>query len=545
MANNLEISKLKAAAYARYSTDNQTENSIAYQLSAINDYAGKNNILITHVFKDEGETGTNIDRKGYKNLLQAAVDQEFEAVIIYDITRGSRDVVDWFNFRKTMLGLGVQVISCTEQLGDLLDPGEFLKELITVGIGQHQVLTTRQKSREGVITKAKQGVFLGGWAPMGYKIVDGRYIVNEEEAKAVKMIFSLYALGYGYSEILAALAEGNYKTRFGRPFGKNSLNGILNNERYIGVYTWNKIKRRLMRKTIPGKQKNPDVIIINDAIPAIIDMETWRQVRDRMGKNVRKNKKSVREYLLSGMIRCGDCGALYQAHTAIKYKNGKKYENISYRCNNRYPVTRQDACRNANIPASEVETVAIEAVRDSLINQDFRSLAEHIAACINNNVEDQTKNKNRIKEIKEKISNGVKAILDGIDIPELKNEISNLRMELEILEKQVANAGSPRRQINVEALEEYFKIQAVAIKEPDKIERTKLREILRQNILGIEVKDGNIMITVGTYQNDFFENSGAKVGDVSRTPVNTRVCRFGRRVFLLAKLLLEKCGYAF
>lgn len=85
-------------------------------------------------------------------------------MIIYDITRGSRDVGDWFNFRKEMMVLGVRVISATQDLGDLTDPSSFLHELLSVGLGQHQVLDTRKKSIAGVAVKAKQGIFLGGTA---------------------------------------------------------------------------------------------------------------------------------------------------------------------------------------------------------------------------------------------------------------------------------------------------------------------------------------------------------------------------------------------
>ena len=136
---------MKAAAYARYSTDNQTNNSIAYQLEKIQSYCNENNIQITHFFVDEAQSGTNTDRIGFNNMLNAAKNKEFEAIVIYDITRGSRDVGDWFNFRKIMAALNIQVISCTQKLGDIYNGNDFLVELISVGLGQREVLETRQK----------------------------------------------------------------------------------------------------------------------------------------------------------------------------------------------------------------------------------------------------------------------------------------------------------------------------------------------------------------------------------------------------------------
>mgnify|MGYP000899662827 CR=1 FL=1 len=166
---------MKAAAYARYSTDNQTENSIAYQMNAIQKYCNNNKITICAFFVDEAKSGTNEDREGFQNMVAAANRKEFDAVIIYDITRGSRDVADWFNFRKDMLRLGIQIISATQHLGDIMNPSDFLTELISVGLGEHAVLDTREKSIAGVAERAKQGAFLGGVAPLGYDIIKGQY----------------------------------------------------------------------------------------------------------------------------------------------------------------------------------------------------------------------------------------------------------------------------------------------------------------------------------------------------------------------------------
>lgn len=104
---------MKAAAYARYSTDMQTENSIAYQFIAIKKYCTDKGISIVSYYFDEAQSGTNTDRQGFRNLIANAVLQTFDAVIIYDISRGSRDVADWFEFRKTMSRLNITVIAKT------------------------------------------------------------------------------------------------------------------------------------------------------------------------------------------------------------------------------------------------------------------------------------------------------------------------------------------------------------------------------------------------------------------------------------------------
>ena len=77
----------------------------------------------------------------------------------------------------------IAVLSATQTLGDISNPNDFLVELISVGLGQHMVLQTRQKSIAGVAIKAKQGVFLGGVAPLGFDISGGKYIINVSSTK--------------------------------------------------------------------------------------------------------------------------------------------------------------------------------------------------------------------------------------------------------------------------------------------------------------------------------------------------------------------------
>ena len=147
-------------------------------MNAITKYCLDHDIDLISAFSDEAESGTNTDREGFQNLVRAAQNKEFEAVVIYDISRGSRDVADWFQFRKTMRALGVQVISTNQQLGDITNPNDFLIELINVGLGQHMVLDTRKKSMAGMLERAQKGLYCGGNCQLGYKIENGRYVIK-------------------------------------------------------------------------------------------------------------------------------------------------------------------------------------------------------------------------------------------------------------------------------------------------------------------------------------------------------------------------------
>ena len=476
---------MKAAAYARYSTDRQTNNSIAYQMAKIYEYCGNKNIEVVASYADEAETGTNTeDREHFLEMLTAAARREFEAVVIYDITRGSRDVGDWFSFRKTMKRLNIEVISVEDKLGDILNPNDFLLELISVGIGQHTVLTSRQKSIDGVAVKAKEGAFLGGYAPLGYEIEDGKYVINERDAATVRIIFDMYAKGESYRAILERIKGA--KGKRGKPLGNNSLNNILKNERYIGVYTWNKRKVKQMRKWAGGGL-NPNCERIEGHIPPIIDMDTWERVEKRMSENKRATNKAKREYLLTGLIECEQCGATFVGHTST---NKKGYEHRTYICGNKY---RTRTCKAQNGNAIELETFVAANLKEYLATVDYEEMAEAIAAKVNAASIDLSKEKKELAEITAQIANGVKAILGGMDFPELQEEVNALRIRKSELEDVIARNANNTQKLDKKKLVQFFKLSAQGMD-------GNIKEVVKQHVTKIYAHaDGSFTVNVGVH----------------------------------------------
>ena len=477
---------MKAAEYARYSTGNQTENSIEYQLDAIRKYCAENGITITATYIDRAESGTNTDRADFQRMLADARRGEFDAVVFYDISRGSRDVADWLLFRKSMNSLGVKVISATQQLGDITKGSDFLVELLNVGMGQYEVLQSRQTSIAGVAVKAKDGVFLGGTAPLGYDIVNQRYVVNPTEARIVQTIFRLYGEGESYNAILGAI-EGA-RGKHGRPLGKNSLNSILTNERYIGVYTWNKRYVKNFRRWAGGKP-NPNVVRLEDAIPAIIDNETWERVQKRMSNNKRNaTNKAKRTYLLSGLIECEECGGAYVGHTS---RNTKGVETRSYVCGNRY---RTHTCHGRSINADWLEREVVDAVRAYLAETEYEAEAQRIADMVNSSTPELTAERAELAGVNAKLNNGLQAILNGFnDFPELHAELDRLRVRKGELEDIIGRRQARRRAVDPQDIVKIFR-------QSTENWDTDLPKILREHIEKIYAcTDGTFSINVGVH----------------------------------------------
>lgn len=436
-----------AAAYARYSTDHQTSSSIEYQMRRIEEYCKANGITVTAQFADEACTGTNTDRPAFQALCAAARAHSFQAVVVYDISRGSRDVADWFGFRREMALLGIEVISVEDKIGDILNPSDYLTELITVGLGQHHVLTSRQKSMDSVATKAKSGQFLGGYPPFGYIIRDGQYIIEPAEARIVRTIFNRYAAGESYDSILRVIGEVRGKR--GRVIGRTALHAILKNERYIGVYTWCKQHHKIMGK-YAGRIPNENAVRIEGAIPAIIDMETWEKVRERMSDNKRRAvNKAKRSYLLSGLIECTSCGGSYVGHTTTS----KGHEYRSYCCGTKY---RNHTCSAKNLNAEEIETFVVQNLKMYLLALDFDKMAQKIADEINGAADDLKAERMELLDVEAQLANGTKAILKGLDYPELQTELFKLRVRKSELE-DIIGRKNPRKPVDPEKIAALFR----------------------------------------------------------------------------------------
>ena len=322
---------------------------------------------------------------------------------------------------------------------------------------------------------------------MGYDIVDGAYVVNPGEARVVRTIFELYGAGKSYNDILAAVSGAVGKR--GRPLGTNSLHSILTNERYVGVYTWNKRKVKLFRKWAGGAP-NPACVRLEGAIPAIIDSDTWERVQKRMSDNKRNaSNKAKRTYLLSGLIECEACGAAYVGHTST---NSKGFETRYYVCGNKY---RTRTCKAKNINADELEAFVVQQLKMYLLETDFEAEAQRIADQVNHSAPDLKEERAELADVTAKINNGLKAILNGMDIPELREEMDKLRVRKSELEDIIGRRTASREPVKPEDIAAVFQY---AVERWD----TDLPTIIKQHVGKIYAHtDGSCSVNVGVHIN--------------------------------------------
>jgi site-specific DNA recombinase len=358
---------MKAAIYARYSSDNQREESIDAQLRAIREYAAREGHTIVRVYADEARSATTDQREHFQQMIADAAAGIFECVIVHKLDRFARDRYDSAFYKRQLKQHGVRLISVLENIDD--SPESIILESVLEGMAEYYSRNLAREVMKGLKETAYQCKHTGGKPPLGYDVMpDKTYAVNPIEAEAVRLIFDMYASGAGYAAILDALNARGCCTKRGQRFGRNSLYNILSNEKYAGVFVFNRTERKIAGKRNGHRSKSDEEIIrVEGGIPAIISRATWEKVKCKMEKNkhAQASYKARTVYLLSGKIFCGRCGGAMLGKHGKMGRAGKDYG--YYECGTR---KRTKACTAKAINRDVVEKLVIDALYDSLFAPD-------------------------------------------------------------------------------------------------------------------------------------------------------------------------------
>ena len=407
--NNL---KINVALYARFSSTQQRDESIDAQLRAMHKYCEAHSYNIVGEYCDEAKSGTNANREEFQRMMDDSKLDKFDAVIVHKLDRFSRNRNDAFLYKSALKKRGIKLISVLESNIDESPEGKFMEGVIE-SMNEYTVNNIARETMKGLKENAYNCISTGGIPPLGYDIVDKKYVINEHEAEAVRMIFEMVDNGYGYTKIIKKLNALGYKTKHGNSFGKNSLRDLITNERYKGVYIYNK---RSCSKLLPFNRSNrryhdeEDIIRIPDGCPQIVSKELWERV-NKVRTAVNKKSNSTHPYLLSGLVYCDDCGFKFQGNTRNHNNTNKQY--TTYRCGGR---VNKKIC-----DCKEIRCALLDSwVLDELLNILFiDNNIPIIARILNDNLKSNITNDKEYKLAKEnlsKLNKGLNSLIDTVTI---------------------------------------------------------------------------------------------------------------------------------
>lgn len=436
---------MNVVIYARYSSHNQNEQSIEGQLEECRKYAKQHNYTIIGQYIDRATTGTNDNRPQFLKMIEDSNNQNFEGVLVYKLDRFARNRIQSAIYKDKLKKNGVCLFSAMENITD--SPESIILESVLEGMNEYYSVELGQKIKRGLTINAENCYFNGGVIPLGFKAVDtdssvvdamGRIVkkrklvIDDNTAPIVKKIFDMYASGSLVADIIRYMNKQGIKTRTGKEFNKNSLRKMLINKRYLGTYKYN------------GKE-------VKDAIPRIIDDNTFNKVQEMMKKNKKapSRAKAKTEYLLTTKLFCGHCKDMMTGYSGTS-KTGKLHS--YYMCKK----AKQKICDKKNVKKEYIENLVVEQARKTLTDKNIEKIAKTVVKICNKERESDTLKRlnKRLKENEKQKANLFDSLkvcdIDSVrksifeEIHKMDIEHNNILDEIKIEESNFVNLTVPQ-----------------------------------------------------------------------------------------------------
>lgn len=366
---------MDAVIYARFSSHSQREESIEGQLRVCYEYAKREGLTIVGEYIDRALSGRSDDRPDFQRMIKDSGKRVFERVIVYRLDRFARNRYDSAIYKYKLKQNGVRVLSAMENIGD--NPESVILEAVLEASAEYYSLELSQKIKRGRHESASKGQFVGGGIPTGYKSIGKQLVLDEQKAPIMRYAFEQYANGVPKKDIIAELNARGLRNSNGKPYGASAFQKALRSEKYIGVL------------------RQGDVVI-EGGCPALIDKDTFDKVQERLDMNRHtgaKNKAKV-DYLLSGKLFCGPCGAVMVGVSGRGRHGG---EHHYYSCGER---RRNKTCKKAHEKKGFVEWYIVEQTVEYVLTPSrIDYIAESVVAQYDNEFNDT-----RISDLEKRIA---------------------------------------------------------------------------------------------------------------------------------------------
>lgn len=359
-------SKPRVCSYVRVSTNKEEqEYSFAFQSHYWETrFANDNTVEYIGIFADEGISGAYMKkRKALNNMLEKAYNGEIDIIYTKSVSRFARNKMELMSIVRELRDKGVAIVFESENI-NTLDPKcnliltvmSSLAEEELISMSKNQKWACRKRYANGSVELARI---------LGYDYVDGKLVVNDEDAKTVRKIFELYLNGTPIVRICQILNKAGYKTMHGGSWSRSTVLGMLRNEKYCGD--------SIMQKSyyvMKVKKKNygelPQYYVENDHEP-IISRDDYKKVQQMLQDQADKHSpkaNTVIWYPLSGKIKCGECGKSFKRKISAK---GTPYECVKWTCRTK-DLYSHDTCASHDIKDEVITKLLIEAFNESLDN---------------------------------------------------------------------------------------------------------------------------------------------------------------------------------
>lgn len=467
-----------AACYIRVSTDDQAEYSPQSQLIEIRKYAEIHGYYIPeeYIFTDEGISGRSAaKRPSFQKLIITAKQKPkpFDAVLLWKFSRFARNRTDAIVYKNLLRNeCGIDVISISESLGEDRGTAVILESMFEA-MDEYYSINLSTEVKRSMKMLAENGAALGP-APFGYRNENKQYVIDENTAPIIQMIFNLYENGTGVRTIARKLSSMGITTKRGNPPDNRFVEYILKNPFYIGWIRWSETKNNNKKRY---RDSSEETKLYHGKHEPIITTEQFNNVQaiiERKSRMYQKyqRKESPRIFMLKGLVRCDKCNGTLVMSSAAE---------PSLQCHN----YNRGACKiSHHISIKKINVLVIDALKEC---------AESLCFDINPITPTKTDNSDTTKRMLEferkKLVKIKEAYEQGIDtIEEYKENKERILKKIAELEMEIEEA---KPDIDKKDFAEKIRSVIAIIENPTFSEEAKneaLRTIISQIIF---VKPGN------------------------------------------------------
>jgi len=475
MSNTGRTVAMRAALYARFSTDKQSENSIADQIRVCERLAERCGFEVVERFSDAAVSGGTAYRAGYQRLLEAARHRVIDVIVAEDISRLWRLLAEQAPRLAELRDLGVHVV--THDL-DTRQANAGILGAVNGAMSEQYRQEIARRTRRGLEGRARARQATGGRS-YGYvaarDTADGKRAIHAEQAAIVRRIFRMYAEGAGPRTIAATLNEErvpspgsrwNRITRGRAAWVQSAIAGdaqrgigILNNELYIGRIVWNRFT--WVRSASDSSRRRPvlnarsEWIVHTDERLRIVPQELWDRVKARqrarsedLGKRVRHSLNAVSakragrkpKYLFSGLLNCGTCGSRFVVADRTHYACASRLNGGAAACASDVRVKREI-----------IESGLLAGIKNDLLAPDVMAeVRRHVHQIVRDHSRTSPDEGNRLHVVEREVANLTDAIASGTLRASAALAERLARAEAELA--RLRAAPPPPRPLNVERL---------------------------------------------------------------------------------------------
>ena len=388
------MKRMKCYIYTRVSASMQVDGySLDAQKDKLRKYAEFQNMLVAGEYCDEGKSGKNIE--GRPEFLRMLRDIEsgkdgVSFVLVFKLSRFGRNAADVLSTLQVMQDFGVNLICVEDGIDSSKDAGKLMISVLSA-VAEIERENIRVQTMEGRIQKAREGRWNGGFAPYGYRLVDGVLQINEDEAPAIRTIFEQYVNTDTGANGLSKYLETHGFQKLARQNGTSPLfsatliRAILKNPVYCGKIAFGRRKLEKIHGTRNEYHQVPqeNYLLVDGLHEGIVSEELWNAAQVKLLAQSKRyepvnRSKTEQAHLLSALVKCPVCGAgMYSNKCTKRKKDGTPYKSFSYySCKHRKMQRGQKCDFNKQIQEEVLDNAVVEVIIKLVSNPKFAAMMQ-------------------------------------------------------------------------------------------------------------------------------------------------------------------------